>query len=225
MATRPAAEAAAASATFPPAGVSAVVFDAVGTLVEPATTVADTYARAGRRHGIDLDPATVGRRFAAAWRRQEALDAVAAIPFATSRDRERARWREIVADVFGAGDTTSAIFADLWEHFAQPPAWRPVGPGENLLRAAIDAGLAVAVASNFDERLLVIAPQVEPLARVTAVFPSSEIGWRKPAAAFFRHLEARLGLPPEQLLYVGDDPELDVAAAADAGWQARLVVG
>ena len=200
-----------------------MVFDAVGTLVEPSATVADTYARAGRRHGIDLDAATVGRRFAAAWRRQEALDAAAAIPFATSRDRERTRWREIVADVFGPGDTTTAIFADLWEHFAQPQAWRPVPPGEGLLRAALDAGLVVAVASNFDERLLAIAPRLDPLVRAAAVFPSSEIGWRKPAAAFFRHLETRLGRLPEQLLYVGDDPDLDVAAAASAGWQARLV--
>ena len=223
MATRPAAEAAAAPAAFPPAGVTAVVFDAVGTLVEPAATVADTYARAGRRHGIDLDPAPVGRRFAAAWSRQEAVDAAAVIPFATSRDRERERWREIVADVFGPGDTTAAIFADLWEHFAHPRAWQPVPPGEGLLRAALDAGLVVAVASNFDERLLAIAPRLDPLARAAAVFPSSEIGWRKPAAEFFRHLEARLGRPPGQLLYVGDDPELDVAAAANAGWQARLV--
>ena len=96
-------------------------------------------------------------------------------------------------------------------------------PGEGLLRAALDAGLVVAVASNFDERLLAIAPRLDPLARAAAVFPSSEIGWRKPAAEFFRHLEARLGRPPAQLLYVGDDPELDVAAAANAGWQARLV--
>lgn len=219
MATPPPAGAAA----FPPTGVTAVVFDAVGTLVEPAATVADTYAHVGQRHGIDLDPVTVGRRFAAAWRRQEALDAAAAIPFATSRHRERTRWREIVADVFGPGDSTAAIFADLWEHFAHPQAWRPVAAGDRLLQAAVDAGLVVAVASNFDERLLAIAPRLEPVARAAAVFPSSEIGWRKPAAAFFRHLEARLSRPPEQLLYVGDDPDLDVAAAANAGWQARLI--
>ena len=96
MVVRPRSAVIAAPDAFPPAGVTAIVFDVVGTLVEPAVTVADTYAAAGRRQGVDLDPATVARRFATAWRRQESIDAVAAIPFATSRDRERERWREIV---------------------------------------------------------------------------------------------------------------------------------
>lgn len=208
---------------FPPAGVTAIVFDVVGTLVEPAVAVADTYSRAGRRHGIVLDPVVVKDRFAAAWRRQERRDASAAIPFATSRDRERERWWEIVADVFGPDGTTKAIFADLWTHFALPEAWRPVRQGALLARAARDAGLLVAVASNFDERLLAIAPHLEPLARAHGVFPSSEIGWRKPAVEFFRHLERQLDRPPEQLLYVGDDPDLDVTAAASAGWRSLLV--
>ncbi len=208
---------------FPPAGVTAIVFDVVGTLVEPAVSVADTYAAAGRRQGVDLDPATVARRFATAWRRQESIDAAAATPFVTSRSRERERWREIVADVFGPGDATAAIFTDLWAHFALPQAWRPVPRGVTLAQTAIDAGLVVAVASNFDERLLDIAPHLDPLTRVAGVFPSSEIGWRKPAAEFFRQVERRLERRPEQLLYVGDDPDLDVMAAANAGWQSLLV--
>ena len=223
MATRPAAEAAAAPAAFPPAGVTAVVFDAVGTLVEPAATVADTYARAGRRHGIDLDPATVGRRFAAAWSRQEAVDAAAVIPFATSRDRERERWRAIVTDVFGETPATAAIFADLWEHFGRPEAWRTLPDGADLVRAAADAGCVVALASNFDERLLAIAPHLEVLSQADHVFASSELGWRKPAPEFFRRVEQLLGCEPHELVLVGDDPALDVAAALAAGWRAIRV--
>lgn len=223
MAADPPAVVVGAPEGFPPAGVTAVVFDVVGTLVEPAVAVADTYARVGRRHGIDLDPAAVKDRFAAAWRRQELRDAGAAIPFATSRDRERERWREIVGDVFGPDGATAAIFADLWTHFALPEAWRTVRQGDLLAQAAIDAGLVVAVASNFDERLLAIAPHLDPLARAHGVFPSSEIGWRKPATEFFRHVERQLDRSPDQLLYIGDDPDLDVTAAANAGWRSLLV--
>ena len=136
MVVRPRSAVIAAPDAFPPAGVTAIVFDVVGTLVEPAVTVADTYAAAGRRQGVDLDPATVARRFATAWRRQESIDAVAAIPFATSRDRERERWREIVTDVFGPGGATAAIFTDLWAHFALPASWRTVHRGATLAQAA-----------------------------------------------------------------------------------------
>ena len=212
-----------AAGLFPPPGVTGVVFDVVGTLVEPAAAVAETYAAAGRRHGIDLEPTVVALRFAAAWRRQESIDALATVPFATSRDRERQRWAGIVADVFGGGDTAAAIFADLWVRYALPEAWRPIAAGAALAHSAIDAGLVVAVASNFDERLLAMAPALDPLQRIDEVLPSSEIGWRKPAAAFFRHVERRLRRRPGELLYVGDDPDLDVAAARAAGWRAMLV--
>jgi len=66
---------------FPPAGVRAVAFDAVGTLVEPWPPVGEAYAAAGCRHGITLDAETARSRFRAAWRRQELADAAATPAF------------------------------------------------------------------------------------------------------------------------------------------------
>jgi putative hydrolase of the HAD superfamily len=208
---------------FPPEGVQAVVFDVVGTLVEPWPPVAEAYAAAGHRQGIDLPVAEVHRRFRQAWRRQELIDSAALPPFMTSRPRESGRWRSIVADVFAGSDHTDVIFAELWDHFGRPDAWRPLAAGSELMRAAIASGATVALASNFDERLLSIAPILAPLSWAEHVFASSEIGWRKPAPEFFRWIEERLGVAPGDLLLVGDDPELDVAAAARAGWRARSV--
>jgi len=211
------------SAVFPPPGAKAVVFDVVGTLVEPHPSVATAYRMAALRHGVDRDVESLRRSFAAAWRRQEAVDAAATPAFATSRQRERDRWRRIVAEVFDDVPACDAIFADLWAHFARVDAWRPVPAGVRLVRAACAAGATVALGSNFDERLLGIARSLEPLTAAGHVFASSEIGWRKPAPEFFRVIEARLGLTPDELVFVGDDPELDVAAARRAGWRARAV--
>lgn len=208
---------------FPPPGVRAVVFDVVGTLVEPWPPVAVAYGQAAARHGVRVDPAETAPRFAAAWRRQEAIDAAANPPFATSRAREVDRWRAIVADVFAGAPQAEAIFSDLWEHFAAPAAWRPLAAGSGLVEAAARAGATVVLASNFDERLLAIAPRIEPLRRAEHVFASAELGWRKPAAGFFRAIEARLGEEPAALLLVGDDPELDVAAARRAGWRSLQI--
>jgi putative hydrolase of the HAD superfamily len=201
-----------------PATARAIVFDVVGTLVEPAPAVAEAYRAAALRHGIDHDVADIGGRFRTAWRRQEALDAAALPPFATSGDRERERWRAIVADVFDAAPQSDAIFTDLWAHFGRPDAWRAIPAGRDLVRAARDAGLTVALASNFDERLFGIATVIEPLSWADHVFASSELGWRKPAVEFFRTVERRLGRSPEELVLVGDDAELDIAAGRHAGW-------
>ena len=91
-----------AAAPFPPADVRHVVFDVVGTLVEPWPTVPEAYALAAAAHGVVARPEDLSRRFAAAWRRQEGIDAAASPPFATSRAREVDRWRGIVHDVFEA---------------------------------------------------------------------------------------------------------------------------
>lgn len=205
-------------AIVPPPGVRAVVFDVVGTLVEPSPPVAVAYQRVAARHGVERAVAEIDGLFRTAWRNQEAIDAAATTPFATDRVRERERWRAIVIDVFPDVPAAAAIFDELWEHFSRPASWRPTPHGPALVRQAIDAGLTVALASNFDERLLEIAGHVEPLSLVPHVFASSELGWRKPATEFFRRVEERLGFGPTELLLVGDDPELDLAAGRRAGW-------
>ena len=210
---------------FPPEGVDVVVFDVVGTLVEPSPSVAVAYQQAALRHGLTVDATVIQQRFKSAWRRQEAIDAAAVPAFATSRGREARRWQAIVDDVFEGAAPAAAIFADLWEHFGRVEAWQPLAHGRDLVRLAIDAGVTVALASNFDERLLAIAERIEPLSWVPHVFASSEIGWRKPAPEFFRWIEQRLGCGPDEVLLVGDDPELDVAAARRAGWRSLGVAG
>jgi len=208
---------------FPPPGVKGVVFDVVGTVIEPVPSVAEAYRAVGIRHGIDLDLVTIRRRFREGWLRQEDHDGHAPVPHATNPVRESRRWREIIADVFAGNTAQEAIFADLWRHFASPEAWRTIEPGRRLMEDALAAGKTVALASNFDERLRGIAAAITPLDRVRHVFASSEIGWRKPAIAFFRRIEERLGLSPHELVLVGDDPRLDLAAGRLAGWQVHPV--
>jgi len=211
-----------ASADWPPrAPVRAVVFDVVGTLIEPDPPVASSYRRAGLRHGIDLELAVIRERFAAAWTRQERLDAAGIPPFATNPLREEERWRGIVQDVFGRGPDVEGVFQDLWEHFGRGESWRPTPWAERIVWEARASGMEVALASNFDERLFLVASRIPPLTRFRNVYASSELGWRKPAAAFFRAVEERLGLAPDELLLVGDDPQLDLEAAARAGWRVR----
>jgi len=209
-----------------PLGVRAAVFDVVGTLVEPAPSVPVAYEQSAIRHGVEVSASQLSSRFAAAWKRQEAIDAAASPQHVTSRTREYERWQGVVSDVFaGIADagTSENIFQDLWDHFARPTAWRPTAQGPAIVAAAREAGLEVALASNFDERLFEVAAVVEPLVQAAHVFPSSELGWRKPATGFYRAVEARLGMQPTELVMFGDNRELDVVAARRAGWHAVLL--
>ena len=50
-----------------------------------------------------------------------------------------------------------------------------------------------------------------------------ECGVAKPAAPIFHAACERLGLPPQAVLHVGDDPELDVAGAGAAGLRSAWI--
>ena len=204
-------------------GVDTVVFDVVGTLLEPAPSVSEAYKESAEKFGCSLPVGEIAQRFSIAWERQESLDAQNKPAFTTNRRREYDRWRQIVFDVFEDSPVADKIFEDLWIHFGKPSSWQPVDQGCRLLETVREFGIEVAVASNFDERLLELAKHIEPLDGIEKIFASSELGWRKPAAQFFQTVESRLQKEPEQLLLVGDDPRLDIAAANAAGWKSMRI--
>jgi len=195
--------------------IRAVAFDAVGTLIHPSPPVAEVYHAAGMRHGSALGLDEIRRRFRAAFTRQEAIDA--AVGLATGETREREQWRAIVAEVLDDVGDPVACFTDLYDHFARPDAWAcDPDAGELLARLQRDS-YALAVASNFDQRLRGVVAGLPPLAPIRHFAISSEIGWRKPAAQFFTALADMLGLPAAEILLVGDDLGNDFEGGRRAG--------
>jgi putative hydrolase of the HAD superfamily len=202
-------------------GIRAVAFDAVGTLITPDPPVAAVYAAAGRRHGSRHTPDDITPRFRAAVRAEEDRDRAAG--WRTDPAREVDRWRRIVATVLDDVAEPGACFRDLWDHFARPTAWRclpGVGP---VLTELAERGLAVGLASNFDSRLHAVAAGLPNLAAIGPVVVSAEVGWRKPAAAFFAALVRAFGCRADDVLLVGDDFENDYGGATTAGLRAVLL--
>ncbi len=204
----------------PHSALRAVLFDAVGTLIEPDPPVVETYHAAGLRFGSSLPAETIRLRFRSALARQEALDAQSS--HRTSEARELARWRAIVAEVFDDVPDIEALFQTLWRHFAEPGHWRVHDDAAECWQRLAESGFFLGIASNFDARLEAICQGHELLAGRTC-FISSHIGYKKPAPEFFRFIEQRLELRPDEILLVGDDLENDYLAAQAAGWQALLV--
>jgi putative hydrolase of the HAD superfamily len=206
-------------------GIRAVVFDAVGTLIHPDPPVSIAYVEVARRFGIRLGDAEIDDRFREAFAQQEACDRRRGQ--STSPEREIGRWREIVGDVFceavPSAETRERIFAELWCHFAHSKSWRVDQEATSCWQALAARGLIIAIASNFDDRLLEIARRIAPLDKAERVYISARIGYRKPAAEFFRFVERDLALAPGEFLFVGDELENDYYGAKSVGWQAILL--
>jgi putative hydrolase of the HAD superfamily len=203
------------------AGTRAVVFDAVGTVIHPDPPAPLVYAAVGRRFGSRLTPEEIAVRFVAAFRAEEARDR--ADGWRTSEERERQRWRTIVASVLNDVTDPGSCFQELFEHFSRPEAWTCDPEAGPTLEALHERGYELGMASNYDERLRPVVAGLSELRRVTRLVISSEIGWRKPAVPFFLAIGSTLGIDRARILYVGDDLANDYQGASAAGFQALLL--
>ncbi len=200
--------------------VRGVAFDAVGTLIEPWPTVAVAYAEAAARQRCVLDVGMIRDRFARAFAAVEGE----ADGLTTDEDRERDRWRTIVAAVLPEVPDVGRAFDELWDHFGQSASWRAFPDAEAALDALRAVGIATIVASNFDGRLrgvLAGLPGLEHLAE--GAVTSTGVGHRKPHPAFYRAACAAIGLPAGSVVYVGDDPAHDLEGPRAAGLRSLLL--
>jgi putative hydrolase of the HAD superfamily len=197
---------------------SALLFDAVGTLIYADPSPAAVYAEVGRRHGVTLDEREIARRFRAAFAAEETADRCDPLG-CTDEARELRRWRTIVAATFVECADAEPLLRELWDHFAQPSAWRAYDDALDVVRQLAARNVVMGVASNFDARLHAIIAAHFPALPAAQVFASSELGYRKPAVDFFRSCERHLPACHSFTL-VGDDWENDVVGAQRAGWSA-----
>jgi putative hydrolase of the HAD superfamily len=203
-------------------GIVGIVFDAVGTLIKPDPSVATAYVEAARRQGVMLELEEVRARFQVHFQSDEVHAEHGVL--STDETTERRRWRKIVAGVLPEIPEPERAFDELWDHFSRPASWRCFPDVAPALRAFKAMGVSLCVGSNFDRRLRGVVQGLPELAAwVDALVISSEVGFRKPHAAFFQAACEHLGLPPERVLCVGDDLENDVRGAIRAGLSGLLL--
>jgi putative hydrolase of the HAD superfamily len=200
--------------------ICAVLFDAVGTLINPHPPAAQVYAEVGTRFGSCRTPEVIAPRFAAAFREEEQIDHAAGLR--TSEARERERWRRIVGRVLDDVADAEGCFQELFDHFARPDSWRIDPEATATLQALAARGYRLGLASNYDSRLRRVVAGLPDLSPLQHLVISSEVGWRKPAPEFYAALSRQVGLEAGQILYVGDDLVNDYLGARACGLPALL---
>ncbi|MDG1893671.1 MAG: HAD-IA family hydrolase [Fuerstiella sp.] len=200
-------------------GITAVVFDAVGTLMYPEPSVAEAYRRSIQRHcGASVDPDRVSAVI-----RESLIARSAGDNLSTSEQAEHEFWAQLIRDLCPNSDGFQACFDELFAHFAQPASWVCFDDVGELVDDLKRAGVKVAIASNFDLRLNSVCDGLTPIAEVDCRIISSVVGWRKPAVEFFQAAIQELGVSAEQTLMVGDDLINDVQGAVAAGMRAAWI--
>ncbi|MCP9849861.1 HAD-IA family hydrolase [Cyanobium sp. Morenito 9A2] len=216
--------AAPAIASPAPVPVRGLLFDAMGTLIGLRASVGSTYATAAAGHGLELDAAAIDRAFGPVLRQASPL-AFPGLEGPALLEAERHWWGDRIDETLraaGGGPTPEALRHELFERYADPTLWR-VYPGVSEQLERWNArGLALAVVSNFDSRLLPLLEGLGLAPWFKAVVVSSAAGAAKPDPLPFQRALKALGLEPPQVWHVGDSPE-DEAGAHAAGLRCLLI--
>ncbi len=200
----------------------AVLFDATGTLIELREPVGESYARFAREHRVDLPV----WRIDDAWKRIVAGRELRCFPDARPEDvprLERAWWLGAVRATFRAADQTvvfpdfEAFFDEIFDWYATAEAWRARSGVETTLARLRDRGLRLGIVSDFDYRLTEVLESLEIAGLFDAVVLAGQQGATKPDARLFEAALNALGVSARDAVYVGDDPERDLAGARGAG--------
>lgn len=200
-------------------GISAVVLDAVGTLIYPQPSVAEAYQQAILRHcGVNVEAERVKTVI------RESLTARSAgEDLRTSEPAEHEFWAELIRELCPGADGFQVCFDELFAHFAKPESWKCFADVDGLFTDLKRLGVKVAIASNFDLRLHSVCDGLPEISDVDCRIISSVAGWRKPAIPFFHEAVRELGVSAERTLMVGDDLINDVQGALAAGMRSAWI--
>lgn len=197
----------------------AVLFDAGNTLV---FIDRDRILEIFRKMGLDPDEARFGEaereaRFELSTNEKEGLSGT-----------ERQVWMDYFATLFRRSgvpeEVTGAVAERLREVHATDHLWSHVDPRTpEALETLLDRGHRLAVVSNADGRVEALLEDRGLTPYLEFVIDSHVVGVAKPDPGIFRIALDRLGLPAEDVLYVGDLYAVDVKGARAAGLEAVLL--
>ncbi|MGI8889170.1 MAG: HAD-IA family hydrolase [Chthoniobacterales bacterium] len=196
----------------------AIFFDAAGTLIHLTKSVGEHYALVGQKQGLTLDPSALDRAFGQTWKE---------MPLRPSTDGPRPDddkgwWRDLVERLLDRLDLQlsaaerDTFFEAAYAHFAEAGVWELYPEVREVLEKLSQRG-ELAVVSNFDGRLRRVFEHLAISQYFQHLFISSELGIDKPDPLIYRRALTASGFCPEEVLYAGDDPERDWAAARAAG--------
>ncbi|XP_060177399.1 uncharacterized protein LOC132607448 isoform X1 [Lycium barbarum] len=193
----------------------ALLVDAVGTLVIPSQPMAQIYRQIGEKYGVDYSEAEILKRYRWAYEQ----------PWGRSRLRYvndgRPFWQHIVSSSTGCSD--SQYFEELYNYYTTEKAWHLCDPNaEKVFQALRNAGVKLAVVSNFDTRLRPVLRALNCDHWFDAVAVSAEVEAEKPNPTIFLKACELLGVNPDDAVHVGDDRRNDIWGARDAGCDAWL---
>ncbi len=209
---------------FASEALAAVSFDVTGTLIR-CPRLGEIYASVLGRHGIELDSDWVAQQFRLVFDELDCATPVGRDRF-TLDGNPKAWWGRLITRLCQYADQPEPsrfAIAELYQRFARADSWEIFPDVLPSFARLTEAGLELAVTSNWDPRLRVLLGSLGLDSYLAVSIVSSDDGWAKPSRRIFDRLAEDLHLRPSQIVHVGDHPINDLEGAQAAGLSSLLV--
>ena len=196
----------------------AVFFDAGETLVHPAPSFPELFSTIVTREGHPRDASQIVEGLSMV-SDEFARAAVEEELWTTHPDRSRRFWLGVYERFLEALDITSSngLTETLYHEFTRIENYEAFDDVRPTLERLREEGYALGVISNFEPWLedLLVRLELAPLLPTRVI--SGVEGVEKPDPIIFRLALERSALRPEEVVYVGDIPDFDIAPTAALG--------
>jgi putative hydrolase of the HAD superfamily len=198
-----------------------VLIDVGDTMVKANPSWRDVYATVFSGHGIEASVEEFEQAFRVAWS-EWAHEG----PFEASEEASFERLMELdqlVFDRLGYPNLPESFFHDVDAAFRRRSAFYVFPDVIPALDALQAAGLRLGVVSNWSWFAPELLQTLELARHFEVMSISARVGYQKPHRAIFEHALELLGVPANEAIHVGDDPEADVHGARRVGIEPVLI--
>jgi len=203
---------------------SVVFLDVGDTLVRAHPSWAGVYLRVLAAHGVHVGEDALRAALDRVFRTPDpTLEGPFEASESSSFERLIAFDSRVLAEL-GHPPQPEAFFRTLEAEFAQTSSWHVFPDVPPALDALRDAGLRLAVISNWSWSLPELLHTLELVGHFEAIITSARIGYEKPHRGIFDHALKVMGVDPGEAVHAGDSVRADVGGATGVGIAPVLIV-
>ncbi len=178
----------------------------------------------------NLDPTILKNAFSKSWTdMNQKSDPNYRDRYSIHPDKKDGWWKELIHNflkIVNGEDSDlpdEPVFQEIFQRFDDENLWKIEPTFFELLNMAKKLNISLGIISNWDLRLRGLLERKNLTQYFSPILISAEFGYEKPSELIFIEAQNKANCNADELVYIGDKPELDYYTPHRLGWRAFII--